>query len=109
MYDFYASSAELWILCEKSSVAPPISASSHSPGHSAAPCSPVKQFHLSTVYSSEAAARKGQTVMGVVEWVDRRGLSAWFILHVNKSQGKGTEALSRVMGSVAWVTTSRIA
>lgn len=50
-----------------------------------------------------------QTVMGVVEWVAGQDLACLFILHVNKNQGKGVDALNRVMGSVAWVTTSRIA
>ena len=50
-----------------------------------------------------------QTVMRVVEWVSRMGLACIFILHVNKNSGNGVDALSRVMGSVAWVTTSRIA
>jgi hypothetical protein len=50
-----------------------------------------------------------QLVMRVVEWLTRRDLACLFILHVNKQTGKGIEALNRVMGSVAWVTTARIA
>lgn len=49
-----------------------------------------------------------QVVMRVVEWAMKRDLAVLFILHVNKP-GKGVEAINRVMGSVAWVTTSRIA
>lgn len=50
-----------------------------------------------------------QLVMKVVEWALERDLAVLFILHVNKQTGKGIEALNRVMGSVAWVTTARIA
>lgn len=50
-----------------------------------------------------------QLVMRVVEWALGRDLAVLFILHVNKQSGKGVEALNRVMGSVAWVTTARIA
>ncbi|HYE76829.1 MAG TPA: AAA family ATPase, partial [bacterium] len=50
-----------------------------------------------------------QLVMRVVEWALGRDLAVVFILHVNKQTGKGVEALNRVMGSVAWVTTARIA
>lgn len=50
-----------------------------------------------------------QLVMKVVEWAFGRDLAVLFILHVNKQSGKGVEALNRVMGSVAWVTTARIA
>jgi hypothetical protein len=49
-----------------------------------------------------------QLVMKVVEWALERNVAVLFILHVNK-QAKGVEALNRVMGSVAWVTTSRVA
>lgn len=50
-----------------------------------------------------------QLVMRVVEWALSRDVAVIFILHVNKQTGKGIEALNRVMGSVAWVTTARIA
>ncbi len=49
-----------------------------------------------------------QVVMRVVEWAMTRDLAVIFILHVNKA-AKGVEALNRVMGSVAWVTTARVA
>lgn len=49
-----------------------------------------------------------QLVMRVVEWALARDVAVIFILHVNKN-AKGVEALNRVMGSVAWVSTSRIA
>jgi len=48
-------------------------------------------------------------VMRVVEWALARKVAVLFILHVNKQSGKGLEAINRVMGSVAWVTTARIA
>jgi hypothetical protein len=49
-------------------------------------------------------------VMAIVEWLqDKIGVAVVFITHVNKNCGKGVEALNRVMGSVAWVTTCRIA
>lgn len=50
-----------------------------------------------------------QLVMKVVEWCFGRDLAVLFVLHINKQTGKGVEALNRVMGSVAWVSTSRIA
>lgn len=50
-----------------------------------------------------------QLVMKVVEWCLDRKVACVFILHVNKQTGKGVEALNRVMGSVAWVTTARVA
>lgn len=50
-----------------------------------------------------------QLVMKVVEWCFRHDLACVFVLHVNKQTGKGLEAINRVMGSVAWVSTSRIA
>ena len=49
-----------------------------------------------------------QLVMKVVEWALERNVAVLFILHVNKG-AQGVDALNRVMGSVAWVTTSRIA
>ena len=50
-----------------------------------------------------------QLVMKVVEWCFGRDLAVLFVLHVNKQTGKGVEAVNRVMGSVAWVSTARIA
>lgn len=50
-----------------------------------------------------------QLVMKVVEWCSGRDLAVLFVLHINKQTGKGIEAINRVMGSVAWVSTSRIA
>lgn len=49
-----------------------------------------------------------QLVMKIVEWALTRDVAVLFILHVNKN-AKGVDALNRVMGSVAWVTTARIA
>lgn len=48
-------------------------------------------------------------IMKVVEWCFGRDLATIFVLHVNKQTGKGIEAINRVMGSVAWVSTARIA
>ncbi len=50
-----------------------------------------------------------QTVMGIIIWLENQNLSCIFILHVNKQTGKGIEAINRILGSIAWVTTSRIA
>lgn len=50
-----------------------------------------------------------QLVMKVVEWCFKNDLACVFVLHVNKQTGKGVEAINRVMGSVAWVTTARVA
>lgn len=50
-----------------------------------------------------------QLVMKVVEWCAGRDVAMLFVLHINKQTGKGVEALNRVMGSVAWVSTARIA
>lgn len=50
-----------------------------------------------------------QTLMHLVTWVKDRDVALILIMHVNKQTGKGFEALNRVMGSVAWVSTSRIA
>lgn len=49
-----------------------------------------------------------QLVMKVVQWSFTRDLAVLFVLHVNK-QANGVEAINRIMGSVAWVSTSRIA
>ncbi len=48
-------------------------------------------------------------LMNLVGWLNGRNTACILITHVNKSTGKGTEALSRVIGSVAWTTTSRVA
>lgn len=50
-----------------------------------------------------------QILMNLVTWLDGRDTSCTLITHVNKNTGRGTEALSRVIGSVAWTTTSRVA
>jgi putative DNA primase/helicase len=50
-----------------------------------------------------------QILMNLVAWLDGRDAACVLITHVNKQTGKGTEALSRVIGSVAWTTTSRVA
>ncbi len=50
-----------------------------------------------------------QLIMNVVAWCFTKDLAFIFVLHTNKAGGKGLEALARVMGSVAWTTTARIA
>lgn len=50
-----------------------------------------------------------QVLMKLVNWIQQKDASLVLILHVNKQMGKGVEALSRVLGSVAWTTVSRIA
>lgn len=68
---------------------------------------PPTNFLADTDEHSNSEVR--QLVMRVVEWALGRDIAVLFILHVNKQSGKGVEALNRVMGSVAWVTTARIA
>lgn len=46
---------------------------------------------------------------GLVAWLNGRNVACILITHVNKNTGKGIEALNRVLGSVAWTTTSRVA
>lgn len=48
-------------------------------------------------------------LMRLVIWAKDQDLACVLIMHVNKQTGKGIEAINRVMGSVAWVSTSRIA
>jgi hypothetical protein len=48
-------------------------------------------------------------LMNLVIWLNGRDTACILITHVNKASGKGGEALSRVIGSVAWTTTSRVA
>jgi hypothetical protein len=68
---------------------------------------PPTNFLAETDEHSNSEVR--QLVMRVVEWAFDRDIAVLFILHVNKQSGKGVEALNRVMGSVAWVSTARIA
>lgn len=68
---------------------------------------PPTNFLADTDEHSNSEVR--QLVMRVVDWAFKRDSAILFILHVNKQTGKGVEALNRVMGSVAWVTTARIA
>lgn len=49
-----------------------------------------------------------QVLMKIVEWCGKKGVAVVLITHVNKQSSKDVEAISRVMGTVAWVTTSRI-
>jgi hypothetical protein len=48
-------------------------------------------------------------LMRVVAWLQKRLAACVLIMHVNKQVGKGLAALDRIMGSVAWATTPRIA
>lgn len=48
-------------------------------------------------------------VMRLVAWLDQKQVAAVFVTHVNRRLEKGVEALDRIMGSVAWGTTARIA
>jgi hypothetical protein len=50
-----------------------------------------------------------QILMIVSTWAMARDVVVLFITHCNKGGGKDREALSRIMGSVAWATTCRIA
>ena len=50
-----------------------------------------------------------QILMGIVAWINSKGVACVMITHVNKQVGKGIEAIDRIMGSVAWSSTSRIA
>lgn len=48
-------------------------------------------------------------LMRLVDWIQGKGVALILITHINKQIGKGIEAIYRVMGSVAWVSTSRVA
>jgi len=48
-------------------------------------------------------------LMAVASWTMQRSLSCIFITHCNKGINKSASALDRVIGSVAWATTSRVA
>lgn len=48
-------------------------------------------------------------VMKLVSWLDEHQVAAVFVTHINRRLEKGVEALDRIMGSVAWGTTARIA
>lgn len=47
-------------------------------------------------------------LMHLVLWIASKDAACVLITHVNKAQGKGVDALSRVIGSVAWTTVVRI-
>jgi hypothetical protein len=49
-----------------------------------------------------------QVLMGLVAWLSERQVACVFVSHLNKAGGKGIEAVDRVVGSVAWASTSRI-
>lgn len=48
-------------------------------------------------------------LMQLVQWIKDKDAACVMITHVNKSTGKGIDAINRVIGSVAWTTTARIA
>lgn len=50
-----------------------------------------------------------RVLMGLVAWLQDKTSACVLITHCNKQAGKGVEALNRVIGSVAWTTTARIA
>lgn len=50
-----------------------------------------------------------QVLMGLVAWLNSKSAACILITHVNKQTGKGIEAVDRIMGSVAWASTSRVA
>jgi hypothetical protein len=50
-----------------------------------------------------------RVLMGLVAWLQGKVVACVLITHCNKQAGKGVEALNRVIGSVAWTTTARIA
>lgn len=50
-----------------------------------------------------------QILMGIVAWLNSKSVACVMITHVNKQIGKGVEAIDRIMGSVAWASTSRVA
>ncbi len=46
---------------------------------------------------------------GLIEWLETKHVACVFITHTNKQVGKGIEAIYRIMGSVAWGSTARVA
>ena len=47
-------------------------------------------------------------LMHLVLWIASKHAACVLITHVNKAQSKGVDALSRVIGSVAWTTVVRV-
>lgn len=47
-------------------------------------------------------------LMKLVAWLSERQVACVFVSHLNKAGGKGIEAVDRVVGSVAWASTSRV-
>ncbi len=50
-----------------------------------------------------------QVLSGVVNWAKKHRCCLLLITHVNKASGKTLDAINRVLGSVAWVSTPRMA
>ena len=50
-----------------------------------------------------------QVLMGLVSWLNTKNVACVLITHINKSVGKGIDAIDRIIGSVAWGSTSRVA
>lgn len=45
----------------------------------------------------------------LIGWLNTRSVACVLVTHVNKSVGKGIDAIDRIIGSVAWGTSARIA
>jgi hypothetical protein len=66
-----------------------------------------------TNYLGDTDEHKNAEVRAVltnlVAWLNGRDVACVLITHVNKQVGKGTDAVNRILGSVAWGSTSRVA
>lgn len=60
-------------------------------------------------YDEHRNAEIRQLLMKMVEWLKDHDTAVVLITHVNKQSGKGIEAVNRIMGSIAWASTARIA
>ena len=65
-----------------------------------------------TNFLGETDEHKNAEVRAVLKlisaWLVDRDVAVILITHVNKQTGKGVDAINRVMGSVAWMTSARI-
>jgi hypothetical protein len=63
-----------------------------------------------TNYLGDTDEHKNAEVRAVltnlVAWLNGRDVACVLITHVNKQVGKGTDAINRVLGSVAWGSTA---
>jgi hypothetical protein len=66
-----------------------------------------------TNYLGDTDEHKNAEVRAVltnlVAWLNGRDVACVLITHVNKQVGKGTDAINRILGSVAWGSTARVA